>query len=59
MSCVNCAKKIERELIEALGIIDINVDFAKEKVFVGYVPTLISIKDIKKIIEDLGYTLIG
>lgn len=54
---MNCAKKIERELIEALGIIDVNVDFAKEKVFVEYVPTLISIKDIKKIIEDLGYTL--
>lgn len=58
MSCVNCAKKIERELLKTLGIIDVNVDFAQEKVFVEYIPTLISVKDIKKIVENLGYTLI-
>ncbi len=58
MSCVNCAKKIENELVKTLGIINVNADFAQEKVFVEYILTLISVKEIKRIVEDLGYTLI-
>lgn len=59
MSCINCAKKIEEEISKLFGVIKVNVNFAKEEVYVEYIPTLINIKDIQKVIGDLGYKVIN
>ncbi len=58
MTCINCAKRIEQELSKVLGVVDVNVDFAQEKLFLEYVPTLVSVKDIKRVIDNLGYELL-
>ncbi len=58
ISCVNCAKTIEKALNNREGVYSANVIFAAEKVTVEYNPEQISVAGIKKTIQDVGYTVI-
>ena len=58
MSCVNCAKSIEKALNNREGIYKAFVNFATEEVTVEYNPEQISIAGIKKTITDVGYEVI-
>ncbi len=58
MSCVNCAKTIEKALNNREGVYTATVIFAAEKVTIEYNPEQISAAGIKKIIQDVGYTVI-
>jgi Cu+-exporting ATPase len=58
MSCVNCAKSIEKALNSHEGVYNATVNFATEKVAVEYNPEQISIARIKKIIQEVGYQVI-
>ncbi len=58
MSCVNCAKSIEKALNNREGIYKAVVNFATEKVTVEYNPEQISTAGIKKTITDVGYEVI-
>jgi Cu+-exporting ATPase len=58
MSCVNCAKTIEKALGSREGIYNAVVNFAAETVAVEYNPQQISLPSIKKTIQDSGYSVI-
>ncbi|HUK85698.1 MAG TPA: heavy metal translocating P-type ATPase [Candidatus Acidoferrum sp.] len=58
MSCVNCAKTIEKALGNREGIYNAVVNFAAESVSVEYNPQQISLLSIKKTILDSGYQVI-
>ena len=58
MSCVNCAKTIEKALNSRQGIYVASVNFATEKVTVEYNPEQASLASIKKTIQDVGYQVI-
>ena len=58
MTCVNCAKTIEKALNSREGVYNATVVFAAEKVAVEYNPDQISLPAIKKVIQDAGYTVI-
>ena len=55
MTCIGCAQRIENTLRKLDGVIKADVNFAKEELYIEYIPTLISLNDIKKVIKDLGY----
>ena len=56
MHCASCALNIESALRKTPGIISANVSFPLERAVVNYDPELISIKDIIKVIEGVGYS---
>jgi Cu+-exporting ATPase len=58
MTCVNCAKAIEKALNSKEGVYTAVVNFATEKVAVEYNPEQISIAGITKTIRDVGYEVI-
>jgi Cu+-exporting ATPase len=58
MSCINCAKTIEKVLNVREGIYHAVVNFAAERVIVEYNPEQISLPAIKKAIRDVGYEVI-
>ena len=59
MSCANCAANIERTLNEQTqGVVEASVNFASERVRIQYIPSVVSLDDMEKIIKDLGFELI-
>lgn len=59
MSCASCVKTIEMALKELPGVLDVKVNLATEKATVSYDPTLVSMDDIQKTIEEFGYKFLG
>ncbi len=55
MTCINCAKTIEKVLQPKEGIYSAVVNFAAERVIVEYNSNQISLASIKKAITDTGY----
>jgi len=55
MSCASCAVSIEKGLKKLEGVGSANVNFATEKATVSYDPNAVSIVDLRRIVEDLGY----
>ena len=58
MSCINCAKSIEKALNKHAGVYNANVNFATEKLIVEYNPEQISVAGIKKAVQDVGYQVV-
>jgi Cu+-exporting ATPase len=58
MSCVDCAKSIEKALNNREGIYNATLNFATEKVAVEYNPEQVSVAGIKKTIQEVGYQVI-
>jgi Cu+-exporting ATPase len=59
MTCAMCVKAIEDVLCKLDGITQVNVNLASEKAYVTYNPQIVTIKDMKKAVEDLGYEYLG
>lgn len=59
MTCVMCANTIENTLSRLDGVIEVTVNISSEKVYVTFNPTIISISEMKKAIEDSGYQYLG
>ncbi len=55
MSCASCAATIEKALNKLEGVKSANVNFASEKATVEYFPELVSILDLRKAVQDVGY----
>jgi len=58
MHCASCAKNIEAQVKKHPGVKSVNVNFATSEMFVRaeeFVPEI----DLKKIVEELGYKVIG
>ena len=58
MTCINCAKTIEKALNNKEGVYNAVVNFAAEQVTIEYNPEQISNVSIKKAITDVGYEVI-
>ncbi|MFO8050265.1 MAG: heavy metal translocating P-type ATPase [Thermoplasmatota archaeon] len=59
MTCAMCVKAIETGLEEVEGISEVKVNLGSEKAHVSYDPHLVSLGDMRKSIEDIGYEYIG
>ncbi len=55
MHCGSCVTKIENELSNLSGILSSSIDLAHEMAIINYMPGSIDIKEIKSVIEKLGY----
>lgn len=56
MHCASCALNIETALKKTGGITSANVSFPLEQAKIAYDPEIVSISEIKKAIENVGYT---
>ena len=57
MSCNSCANRIEKIIKKEEGIIEANVNFATEKLSISFNENIISINEIRKVVEDAGFKL--
>ncbi len=57
MHCPSCKERIEKAISMERGVKDINADFDKKEVTVIYKPNKTSVEELKKAIEDLGYSV--
>jgi Cu+-exporting ATPase len=55
MTCAACAKSVEKAVKKLDGVLEVNVNFATEKLSVSYEAGKVRISDIKKAIEKAGY----
>ncbi|GGE23562.1 copper-translocating P-type ATPase [Marinithermofilum abyssi] len=55
MTCAACANRIEKGLRKLSGVVNANVNFAMETARVEYNPSEVSVSDIIKKVEQLGY----
>ncbi|NEZ45835.1 copper-translocating P-type ATPase [Clostridium niameyense] len=56
MSCAACAKAVERASRKVEGVVDANLNFASEKLYIKYNEDETSLEDIIKAIEKAGYS---
>lgn len=58
MSCGNCVKHVQTALSSLPGVNDVKVSLAQKTAYVEYVPAVISVEKLKKVVEDAGYELV-
>lgn len=58
MSCASCALNIEKSLNSVNGIVDAKINFANKKAEITFNDSKVSIRDIKKVVKDKGYSLV-
>ncbi|MBP5266142.1 MAG: sulfite exporter TauE/SafE family protein [Lachnospiraceae bacterium] len=58
MTCINCQNKIEETLQSTKGVLWAKVRYAKGTADVGYDDSKVTVKKIKKAIEDLDYKVV-
>jgi Cu+-exporting ATPase len=56
MHCASCAINVEKALAETNGITSANVSFPLEQAKITYDPELVSVSEMKKVIESAGYS---
>ncbi len=59
MTCAMCSTAIKTALEELDGVIEVHVNLGTERAKVEFVPDLVSIDDLKNMIEEVGYTYLG
>ena len=59
MTCAACVNHIERALAEVPGVVSAGVNLATERAAVEHIPGIAAIADMRRAIEDAGYSLIG
>jgi len=55
LSCASCVSKVQKALGETEGILSATVNFATEQATVEFLPESISRREIKEIVQKLGY----
>lgn len=58
MSCASCAASIENRLAKIEGITHASVNYATQRLSIGYDHRMLSIDAISKVVSDLGYLLV-
>ena len=59
MMCATCVQTIEAALRGLPGVVAANVNLGNEQAYVTFNPSLTSVEDMKKAIEDDGYQYLG
>ncbi len=55
MTCASCADTVQKALSNLEGVYTANVNLATEKARVEYSPDLVSIEEMRRVIEEVGY----
>ena len=55
MTCASCVNKVEKALSSVKGVVRAGVNFATERASVEYIPEEVSIRDLKRVVEEAGY----
>ena len=58
MTCINCQTRIWKALRSTPGITDITVSYEQSQAEFSYDPKQITLEEIGRLIEDLGYQVI-
>ena len=58
MSCASCVSKVEKALRSVRGVVHVSVNFATERASVEYHPEEVTIRDLKKAVQDAGYQVL-
>ena len=58
MTCASCVNKVQKALSSVKGVVHASVNFATERASVEYIPEEVSIRDLKKAVEEAGYHVI-
>lgn len=58
MSCASCAVSVESILKSQRGVIDAAVNYANARVSVEFIPNIIRVPDLKKLVQSIGYDLL-
>jgi Cu2+-exporting ATPase len=57
MSCASCASSVQTMLNAQPGVLSAVVNYASSSVMVEYIPSTISLPQMKKVIQSIGYDL--
>lgn len=57
MSCQHCVNRIENNVGNLNGVVNVKVSLTDKKVFVEFDNDKVSVDIIKSVIEDQGYTV--
>jgi P-type Cu2+ transporter len=58
MTCASCAVGVESVLKSQIGIIEASVNYANAKATLEFIPSLIQVDSLKKIVQSSGYDLL-
>src|SRR4030043_377455 len=58
MTCASCFKKVEKALSSVKGVVQAGVNFATERASGEYIPEEVSIRDLRKAVEEAGYQVL-
>ncbi len=58
MTCAVCVSAVENVLRELDGVISASVNFATEKATIEYIPSVVGLRDFKKVIKEAGYEVV-
>jgi Cu+-exporting ATPase len=58
MTCASCVNKVEKTLNSLKGVVHASVNFATERASVEYIPEEVTIRDLKKAVQDAGYEVL-
>ncbi len=58
MSCASCVNKVQTALSQVPGVIRTDVNFATEKATVEYIPGQVTVKDLARAAEAIGYKIL-
>jgi len=57
MTCASCAVSVESMLKSQAGVVDASVNYANAKVSVEFIPSLIQVESLRKVVQSIGYDL--
>ena len=55
MTCASCVNKVQKALNSIKGVVQADVNFATERAWVEYIPDEVSIRELRKAVEEAGY----
>jgi len=58
MSCASCVEKVQTALNHVPGVIQADVNFATETARVEFIPGQVTVKDLSRAVEAIGYKII-
>lgn len=58
MHCANCSNTITRALKRLDGVIDANASYSSERTHFTYLPSMITLDEIKRAISEVGYEVV-
>jgi len=58
MTCASCVNRVEKALSSLKGVVHVNVNFATERASVEYLPGEVTLRDLKKVVQEAGYEVL-